>query len=285
MATPKRLLIVLLLLLTASTAALGQIVTTPSLQVCLPIGNDQRLSSNGCACNINADCTGVCGGPANVKTCRDGPDVPGCAVPGSGLGLSWNGCACDTDADCRNACSGGIPATRTCYGGSEPAGPPDICSRPGRGFGDGVDGCPCSSSADCVGTCNALTNTCGGIIGAVANVQPVVTGLAEQRIALGATTIDRALGETDSPMPSSMAFRAYGPDDEDCTQVRFQSHAPVAATGVADSEPFRPEEAGLWRWRAVYQGNAWNLPAATACDDALQQVLVVSERVFGDGFE
>lgn len=87
-----------------------------------------------------------------------------------------------------------------------------------------------------------------------------------------------------SPGKGAIA-RVYVPDDDDCTLVRFQSHAPVAGIGVADAEPFRPQQGGPWRWRAVYQGDAWNLPVATACDDALQQVLVVSERVFGDGFE
>lgn len=276
-----------LIIATGQTHA--QITTAPILQVCMPISNGEKLSSNGCTCNTSDDCVGVCTGTINSKACAGGPDVPGCAVPGSGLGLSSNGCSCDTDADCRNQCSGGVPVARRCFGGGEPDGPPVVCRRPGLGGNNGIAGCPCDSSADCVDTCNAATRTCGGLVGAISNVEPAVAGQASaSSIELGTSITDRALVTNAPSMPSSVTFRAYGPDDTSCTTIRVTSPKPLAGTGingVVDSDPFEPPQAGQWRWRAFYEGNAWNLPRSTFCSDLSQRVQVTSAFIFGDGFE
>jgi uncharacterized repeat protein (TIGR01451 family) len=49
---------------------------------------------------------------------------------------------------------------------------------------------------------------------------------------------------------------------------------PVGAGGTATSAPFRPQIAGVYRWRAFYSGDARNAPVATACGDPAQTVTV-----------
>lgn len=279
--------LLLALLLSAAVAPVAaQTTTTPILQVCMLPGNGAELSSNGCACNSSDDCLGVCGGNVNVKTCGGGsaPVVPGCSPKGNNANQSWNGCPCNSNNDCRNVC-GGTPGNLICGGGSEPPGPPPICRRPGLALGDSVNGCPCNTSADCVGTCNANTRTCGGLVGAIANITSTITGVASPDVSLGGQISDRATVGGGKAMPSAVVFRAFGPNDAACSTIRFGSTNAIGGNGNVDSDDFTPAQAGTWRFRAAYQGNGWNLPATTACSNTSQQVVVLGAVVFRNGFE
>lgn len=292
-AMPVALLLLGVVMMLDATAV-AQTIVTPHMQVCMSADNGDKLNSNGCLCVSSNDCLGSCGGqaPLDQRACTNGPDVPACAARGSGNGVSSRGCSCSTDSDCRSGdCSPGIPATRVCQGGGEPPGPPYACPRPGVAGGEGRIGCPCDANADCLAstTCSSATRTCGGVVGAIAHRLPTIDAQAlPSSIELGASAASEAIVLDAAPMPSTILFRAYGPDDGACATTRFTNGQPVAGmglSGIAESLPFMPTAPGTWRFTASYQWNAWNVPVATFCGESTQRVEVADTRVFRDGFE
>jgi hypothetical protein len=254
----------------------------PFLQLCMPVGNGQKLSSNSCLCNGNNDCINVCGG-ANGNICGGGVAVLGCAPTGNNTKVSANGCSCASNNDCINVCGGATG--NICGGGGDPPGPPPVCRAPGSGGDLSVDGCPCDSNNDCVGTCSISTRTCGGVVGAIANIATAISGVASNDVVLGQTIFDQATVSGGRPMPGRMIFRAYGPDDVACAAIDFTSSHALAGMGMSTSNAFLAPAPGTWRWIATYPGNGWNLPAATACSTLVQRVVVLSLSVFSNGFE
>ncbi|MEA2138254.1 MAG: hypothetical protein QOG56_1404 [Solirubrobacteraceae bacterium] len=80
----------------------------------------------------------------------------------------------------------------------------------------------------------------------------------------------------------TVEFRLYGPDDATCTTAILTSPArPLAlnagrTVGTASSEAFTPEVGGTYRWRAFYSGDANNVAASGACNDANEQTTVTT---------
>lgn len=257
----------------------AQATTTPILQVCMPLNNDADLSSNGCACIGNNDCIGVCSVPGNV--CVGGPDVPVCAILGNGLDLSANGCPCMGNNDCSGVC---LVSTSLCAGGPGPATAPPRCQPPGSGGDLSPDGCPCNVNGDCVGTCSTFTRTCGALVGAIANTPTTITGLASADVFLGAAITDSATVAGGLVVPSRVQFTLHGPTDPACAGSVATSSVMIAGNGTVVSPPFVPSAVGTFTYIAAYQGNAWNLPSRTACDNAAQRV-VVTDTLFRNGFE
>lgn len=66
-----------------------------------------------------------------------------------------------------------------------------------------------------------------------------------------------------------IAFRAYGPDDADCSAAPVFESAPVPVNGDGgyDSPGFTPASAGEYRWVASYGGDASNEASSTACGE------------------
>jgi len=78
-----------------------------------------------------------------------------------------------------------------------------------------------------------------------------------------------------SATPSgTMTFRAFGPQDPNCTSAMFTSTVAVAGTSV-NSAHFTPAHAGTYHWMATYSGDALYAAAGpTACTDAGAAVIV-----------
>jgi hypothetical protein len=264
----------------AVTDVLAQTIVAPSLQVCMPLNNGADLSSKGCACNINEDCIAVCAVPA--KVCVGSPDIRACAPNGNGLDLSANGCSCGSNSDCEGVC---VISTFTCAGGPGPATAPERCRAPGSGVGLSPDGCPCTTSSDCLTNCSVLTRTCGAnIVGAIANTVTTISGVASADVFLGQAITDSATVAGGRAMPSRVQFVLHAPGDSACTTNLVTSTTAIAGNGSVTSPPYTPATVGTFRWTARYMGNAWNLPASTACSNILQQV-VVTDTLFTHGFE
>jgi streptogramin lyase len=75
------------------------------------------------------------------------------------------------------------------------------------------------------------------------------------------TTLEGANAPT-----GTIDFDLYGPGDETCTGTPLaNSTAPVSGNGSYESPEFTPTQAGTYRWRVTYSGDAENDPARDAC--------------------
>ncbi len=138
------------------------------------------------------------------------------------------------------------------------------------------------------GACNlASENT------VVSPALPVITTVASPNIALGAGTLTDTATVTGLASPvttgagaGSVEFRLYGPGDPTCTTPIFtrSNVAPAynagQTVGVATSAPgFTPTQAGVYRWRAFYSGDANNNPASGTCNDPTENTSVSASPV------
>ena len=250
--------------------------STP-LVVCYP-GNSIDKSSDGCPCVGNNECMGVCSG----GFCDGVTNASYCAPVGNGLKRSADGCECTTSNDCDGTCGG--TSGHECVGATPDPDPP-VCSV-GNAYDLSDNGCPCTVNIECVSTCSYFTNTCAAVVGAVLANQPAISGIAASPIIqLGANTIDNAT-LTSAAFPSGrIEFRLYLPAFSDCNlSTAFTSSHAVSGNGYYLSGAFAASQLGTWRWVAIYYGNAYNLPAQTACTNAYQHVLVIDD-LFHNGFE
>jgi hypothetical protein len=123
----------------------------------------------------------------------------------------------------------------------------------------------------------AVSGTCGDAAESATIVLavPVLATTASAGGTLGVALTDQAtLGGGLGPT-GTIAFNAYGPDDATCAGApAFTSTTVVAGTGTYASGAFTPGGAGTWRWRAFYSGDARNVAAAGACNDAGESAVV-----------
>ena len=117
---------------------------------------------------------------------------------------------------------------------------------------------------------------------------PTITTVASPNMALGsgtltdqATVSGLAFPVTTGAGAGSVEFRLYGPGDPTCTTpILTRSNVAPAynagqTVGVATSAPgFTPTQAGVYRWRAFYSGDANNNPASGTCNDPTENTSV-----------
>ncbi len=72
----------------------------------------------------------------------------------------------------------------------------------------------------------------------------------------------------------TITFTLYAPADTGCSSPIFTSQIPVAGNGPYTSQSFLTSDAGTYRWRASYSGDANNTATATACGDPASLVIV-----------
>ena len=100
------------------------------------------------------------------------------------------------------------------------------------------------------------------------------------RLALGAGTLtDTAVvsGRVNPQAGATITFTLYGPDDAICAQGPAFSPPPVpypVAGGPVSSPGYTPTQAGTYRWRAAYSGDANNQAVSGACNDANETAVV-----------
>lgn len=92
----------------------------------------------------------------------------------------------------------------------------------------------------------------------------------------GLTIYDAAFLSAGSHPTGSITFELFGPDDSTCSAPAvFISPTLVNGNGVYNSDRFTPSVSGVYRWVAVYSGDANNRPAGpTRCGGRSEQVTV-----------
>jgi hypothetical protein len=103
----------------------------------------------------------------------------------------------------------------------------------------------------------------------VLRAQPGIRTAASGPVEAGQELTDTAtITGRINPVPgATVDFRLYGPDDANCSRPPvFESLGRPVVDGTAVSQPFRAREAGTYRWRAFYSGDANNAPVAGACN-------------------
>jgi hypothetical protein len=104
----------------------------------------------------------------------------------------------------------------------------------------------------------------------VLRAQPTIRTAASGPVDAGEELTDTAtISGRIHPVPgSTVDFRLYGPDDANCSRPPvFESLGRPVVDGQAVSEPFTAREAGTYRWRAFYSGDANNNAVAGSCND------------------
>jgi uncharacterized repeat protein (TIGR01451 family) len=99
---------------------------------------------------------------------------------------------------------------------------------------------------------------------------PSITTAANQTVSVGASISDSAtLSGATSDAGGSITFKAYGPDNANCSGAAVFTSSPVAVSGNGTYGPvsFTPSTAGTYRWIASYGGDAKNASAAGQCND------------------
>jgi hypothetical protein len=104
-----------------------------------------------------------------------------------------------------------------------------------------------------------------------------LTTNATQSVTVGNPISDTAtLSGVTNNAGGTITFRAFGPDDANCSGTAAFTSQPIAVDGNGDynSGNFTPTATGTYFWVANYSGDGTNDPSATACDDANEQSVV-----------
>lgn len=109
---------------------------------------------------------------------------------------------------------------------------------------------------------------------------PVLSAVASPSVRLGAGTlrdIASVSGRVNPQPGSTVTFALHGPNDPTCSAPIYAPPGvpyPNSGSSTVTSPTLAPLQAGVYRWRASYSGDANNKPATTACSDGIQFTLV-----------
>jgi len=115
----------------------------------------------------------------------------------------------------------------------------------------------------------------------VVRALPIMEGQASPAVTVGGSVTDTATlsGLVDPTTSGSITFLLFAPGDTTCAgPALFTSTASVDGDGAYTSAAAVPAPPGTWRWVASYSGDAFNVPATTACSDPHQEVAVNPAR-------
>ncbi len=128
---------------------------------------------------------------------------------------------------------------------------------------------------------NAVTTACNDpnesvvVTAGPGPVTPTIVTTASPTVAVGGQVTDTATLSGGNNPTGTITFNLFGPDDATCAgPTAFINNQPVSGNGQYTSGPFTTTEAGTFRWRAGYSGDANNNPVSTACNDADESVVV-----------
>jgi hypothetical protein len=113
----------------------------------------------------------------------------------------------------------------------------------------------------------------------VARADPAIrtVGLRKRPVGLGVHDVARLTGGADPR--GRIIFRLYGPGDATCSRPpAFRVVQRVIGNGLYLSPKVTPQQAGIYRWVAVYTGDRNNNRAGTACGDSRETVVVLPRR-------
>jgi hypothetical protein len=111
--------------------------------------------------------------------------------------------------------------------------------------------------------CNAANET-----SSVAKASPWMYTTASGPVAIGGSISDTSRLVDAATTDGTVTFKAYGPDDTDCSGTAvFTSVAPVGGSAQrSNSGPFTPTALGVYRWTANYSGDVNNQATSSGCN-------------------
>lgn len=103
----------------------------------------------------------------------------------------------------------------------------------------------------------------------VLKASPAIATSADQTVSAGNAISDSATLSGGYNPTGTITFRAYGPDDANCSGTAAYTSTAVTVNGNGTYGPvsFMPSAAGTYRWIASYSGDANNNSVAGACND------------------
>jgi hypothetical protein len=156
-----------------------------------------------------------------------------------------------------------------------------VLRAPAADHNAGVPGIQTAQVTDNTQFAGALTASARGTSSGttVHRATPSLATTASGQVAIGGQLTDTAIvsGLVSPVAGATVDFRLYGPGDESCSRPPvFESVGrPLGADGSAVSEPFTPRRAGVYRWRATYNGDANNEAVTGPCNAADENVTVI----------
>ena len=113
----------------------------------------------------------------------------------------------------------------------------------------------------------------------VAKRRPTITTTASADITIGGQLHDTATIAGGFNPTGTIIFRAYDPDDTNCSQAAAFTDVRnvTAGNGNYDSANITPIAVGTYRWIASYSGDANNHAVAGACNDAGESAVVAKQ--------
>ncbi|HVE92674.1 MAG TPA: hypothetical protein VNE62_10325, partial [Actinomycetota bacterium] len=106
---------------------------------------------------------------------------------------------------------------------------------------------------------------------------PTISTVASAGGPVGTSITDDATVSGGTSPTGTVEFRLYGPDDDICATVIFiSSNRPLTSDGTATSGSFTPTAAGTYRWRAIYSGDANNVPVSAPCNAPNESVTITA---------
>lgn len=131
-----------------------------------------------------------------------------------------------------------------------------------------------SNNLPAPGVCNAANESV-----VVTPGQPTLATTASPTVRLGAGDLTDTATVTGrvGPLASTVSFSLFGPDNATCANPPIFTNNGVALPTASDSVTsagYTPTAPGTYRWIATYSGDANNLPAAGACNDAGESTVV-----------
>lgn len=145
------------------------------------------------------------------------------------------------------------------------------------------------SGDEATGT-RGVSGRCGDA-GETSTVAPAGTSIStfatpQAIIKLGQTISDEAsVAGVTANATGTVTFTLFGPNDDTCAGAPvLTSTVPLSvtvgqggvATGSAASPPFKPTQAGVYRWIASYSGDADNVASTGRCNDPNERSLVLA---------
>jgi hypothetical protein len=124
---------------------------------------------------------------------------------------------------------------------------------------------------------NAATSGCNAANESVtvSKASPSLSTQASADVVVGGQIRDTATLAGGQGPTGTIIFRAYGPNDVNCSGVpAFTDTVPVSGNGPHESGAFSPTQPGDYRWVAEYSGDANNEPAASPCNAPNERVTV-----------
>ena len=112
----------------------------------------------------------------------------------------------------------------------------------------------------------------------VSKPKPGLSTLASADVSVGGQISDTATISGGLSPGGTITFRAYGPDDANCSgAAAFTDTKPVTGNGSYTSASFTPGSAGTYRWIASYSGDGQNGAVAGNCNDTGESVVVSAQ--------